>query len=82
MKEIFPTASKAMAASSGVLYMAYGLEIRDDDFKHRYEFDAYDLWFDEDFDYILDNILEDIFEEIESDITSVWSTNESEQISQ
>ena len=82
MKEIFQTASKSMAASSGILFVAYGIEIKDDNFKHNYEFDAYDLWFDEDFDYILDNILEDIFEEIESDITSVWSTNESEQISQ
>ena len=62
--------------ASGVAYIAYGVEIDDP-----YAYDSYDVWFDDDYNFFLDNILEGIFDDIESDITSVWSTNLSEQLS-
>ena len=72
--------SSSVASACGVLATAYGVAVRDpSDFKDAFAFDDYDLWFGGDFNYFLDELFDDILEEIESDITSVDSTNLSEQ---
>ena len=73
------TITKTVTVAAGVTHMAYGIDLEDEnDHVPSYAFDEYDLWFDEDLDYFIYNMLDDIFDDIESDITSVWSTNESE----
>ena len=71
--------------ASGIVNIAYSLKVEDskkDGPDDPFAFNEYDLWFDEDLNFFLDNMLDDIFAEYESDITSVWSTNESEWRSQ
>ena len=66
--------------ASGVTYIAYGVDVKDN-FDSPYALNSYDVWFDEDYNFFFDNMLDDLWDEIESDITSVWSTNLSEQLS-
>ena len=68
---------------SGIAHTAYGIGLTEKDaFKSPFAFNAYDNWFGKDFDYILNNLLDEFLEEIETDISSVDSSNLSEQHSE
>ena len=71
---------RTICISSGLAHISYGVIIQDRD-KHvsNFAFDAYDMWFGADFDHIINNMMENLWDDIESDITSVDSTNLSEQ---
>lgn len=62
---------------AGVAQLAYGVKTTAT-FNSSFDFDDFDLWFDDDFNFVLDNWLEDALDAIASDITSVDSTNLSE----
>ena len=67
----------------GLVHLAYGVTMQDKaDFRSPFALDEDDLWFDYDFDHLIDNWIEDVLKAIESDITSVDSTNLSEQRSE
>lgn len=70
--------SKTLSVYSGIAHLAYGVTMSDKQ-KSSLDFDDYDLWFGNDFDWLLNSWLDDTLAEIESDITSVDSTNLSEQ---
>ena len=63
--------------NAGIAHLAYGVKTSDKQ-KELFAFDAYDLWFGNEFDWLLDNWIEETLGEIESDISSVDSTNLSE----
>ena len=69
--------------ASGIIFVAYGIQVEDRSRSkdNAFAFNEYDLWFGRDFDWVIDNMMNNIWDEIESDITSDWSTNESEQLS-
>lgn len=69
---------------SAIAHTAYGIGMQDADkhFKSPFAFDAYDLWFGEDFNFLLENILDELLDDIETDISSVDSSNLSEQASE
>jgi hypothetical protein len=66
--------------ASGLTHLSYAVSFKDKDFgqKSPFAFDAYDLWFGDDFNYILNSLLDDLLEDIETDISSVDSSNLSE----
>ena len=69
---------------SAIAHTAYGIGFKEasNDFKSPFAFDAYDMWFGADFDYVIENLLNDLLEDIETDISSVDSSNLSEQASE
>ena len=75
---------RSLAIHVGLAHLAYGITLDDKNrgFSSPLAFDDYDLWFGADFDFLLDQIMDDLLDEIESDITSVDSTNLSEQASE
>ena len=76
------TAFTTATTASGIIYVAYGIQVEDSiKRKDPFAFNDYDLWFGRDFDWIINNMMNSVWDEIESDITSDWSTNESEQLS-
>ena len=74
---------KLTGVAVSLIETAYCLQTHDlrKDSQRSYDYDDYDLWFDQDFEYLLRYSLEALLQDIESDITSDWSTNESEQLS-
>ena len=71
---------RTVCISSGLAHISYGVAIKDrDKYVSPFALDAYDMWFGADFDHIINNMMENLWDDIESDITSVDSTNLSEQ---
>ena len=64
-----------------IIETAYCLQVNDgkDKPKPGFDFDDEDDWFDQDVEFLMQHSLESLLQEIESEITSDWSTNESEQ---
>ena len=68
---------------SGIAHTAYGTGLTDSRAsKSPFAYNAYDLWFGEDFDYVINELLDGFLEDIETDISSVDSSNLSEQHSE
>ena len=66
-------------AAASIVLTTHGIVVQEPhDFESPFALTEEELWFDDDFKFMLKYVYEQFLEEIESDITSDWSTNESE----